>query len=74
MVYTPRLGSISCLLKEKRIIITKAILCSLLELEECENPIFFHIAHPTFEDYNRRVIGKNFESSNAYLKLTYFIL
>lgn len=53
-------------LKGKRIKTTRTLLRILLELEDCENQVYYHMTHPTFQGYNpveacNRVIGKPFQ-------------
>lgn len=67
MVVNPHSGDISCLLNNKRIVITKALIRHILELKPCETQIFLYKAHPTLEGYNPteaccRVTGKDFEN------------
>lgn len=45
-------GDISCLLNNKRSVITKTLIRNILEVEPCETQFFLHKAHPTLEGYN----------------------
>lgn len=67
MVIAPRSNEISCLIKNVRITINKALIHQILELEICDTQIFLHKVHPTFNRYNtsdacRIVTGNDFEN------------
>lgn len=67
MVIVPRSDSISCLVKNVRVTVTKALIWDILELEAYDTQIFVHKAHLTMECYNpsdvcRCMMGKDFEN------------
>lgn len=52
MIITPKTDGVSSLLKITRIIITKNLIQSIVELGKCDNQIFLHTSHPTLEGYS----------------------
>lgn len=67
MVITPYSDEITCLLRNVHIIINKALIRDILELEMCETQVFLHKTHPMLEGNDPteacyRVMGKNFEN------------
>ncbi|KAL2471078.1 Uncharacterized protein Adt_39214 [Abeliophyllum distichum] len=67
MIYSPGLGN-TCMVKNKRIKITRTLIRSILELEDCETHLYIQKIAPDLEWYSPieaccRVTRKHFENA-----------